>query len=133
VFDWRNRRVDVLSANGAYEIELEPAGWDYRVLAPMLPGGVAVIGDPDLYASAGDARIAAIAIEPDGSTVVTMLGAGEHVRLVGWSQNAISALAWSPATGTVRVPSTYEPDTGMWELAVDIGTSGWTKVHIRRA
>jgi hypothetical protein len=74
VFDWRNRSVDVISENGAYEIELELAGWDYRVLAPVLPGGVAVIGDPDLYASAGDARIAEIAIEPDGSTVVTMLG-----------------------------------------------------------
>ena len=131
VFDWRNRRVDVISADGAYEVELESAGWDYRVLAPILRGGLAVIGDPDLYACAGDARIADVAIGSDGSTVVTVLGAHESVRLVGWSQSAISARTWSPATGTAPIPSTYEPDTGMWELAVDIGASGWTKVHVR--
>ena len=133
VFDWRKRRIDVMSADGAYDVELEPAGWDYRVLAPMLPGGVAVIGDPDLYACAGDARIAEVAIDPDGSIVVTVLGADEHVHLVGWSQAAITARAWSPAAGSTSVPTTHDRDTGMWDLAVEVGASGWTKVHIRVA
>jgi hypothetical protein len=133
VFDWRKRRVDVVSAGGAYDIELEPAGWDYRVLAPILAGGVAVIGDPDLYASAGDARVADVAIEPDGSTVVTMLGLNEQVHLVGWSQAAIAAHTWSPTGGRAPVPSTYDSAAGMWDLAVEIGASGWTKVHIRVA
>ena len=133
VFDWRNRRVDVVAADGAYDVELEPAGWDYRVLAPVPPGGVAVIGDPDLYACAGDTRVADVAIGPDRSTVVTMLGADEHVRLVGWSKAAISARAWSPAAGTATVPSSYDPESGMWEVAVEIGAPGWTKVHIRVA
>ena len=133
VFDWRKRRVEAMPADGTYDIELEPAGWDYRVLAPILPGGVAVIGDPDLYACAGDARVADVAIDPDGSIVVTMLGADERVHLVGWSQSAISASAWAPAAGTVQVASTYDTETGIWDLAVEIGASGWTKVHIRVA
>jgi hypothetical protein len=133
VFDWRTRRIDIMPAGGAYDIELEPAGWDYRVLAPILPGGVAVIGDPDLYACAGDARVADVAIDPDGSIVVTVLGADERVHLVGWSDAAISARAWSPAPGSTPAPSDHDSDTGMWDLAVEIGASGWTKVHIRVA
>ena len=66
VFDWRSGRVDVMPADGAYDVALEPAGWDYRVLAPVLPGGIAVIGDPALYACAGDARIADVAADGDG-------------------------------------------------------------------
>jgi hypothetical protein len=62
-----------------------------------------------------------------------MLGADERVRLVGWSQAPISARAWSPAAGTARVPSTYDAESGMWDVAVEIGASGWTKVHIRVA
>ena len=31
VFDWRTGRVEVLPADGAYDVALEPAGWDYRV------------------------------------------------------------------------------------------------------
>ncbi|MDQ1455961.1 MAG: hypothetical protein QOH28_1581, partial [Actinomycetota bacterium] len=96
----------------------------------VLPGGVAVIGDPDLYACAGDTRVADVAIGPDRSTVVTMLGADERVRLVGWAHAAISARAWSPMAGTAPVPSTYDPESGMWEVAVEIGAPGWTKVHI---
>jgi len=132
LFDWRTGRVEVLPADGGYEVALEPAGWDYRILAPVLPGSLAVIGDPALYASAGDARVADIAVEGDG-VAVTVLGAVEHVRLVGWSAAPIAARAWTPAHGAADVASTHDRVTGMWELALDIDATGWVKVHIRAA
>jgi hypothetical protein len=130
VFDWRTGRVEVLAATDAYEVTIEPAGWDYRVLAPVLAGGIAVVGDPALYACAGDARIADVAVV-DQEVVVTVLGAGERVRLVGWAQAKVSIRTWSPATGSVDMEPTYEPESGAWELAVAVGDAGWIQVHIR--
>ena len=129
-FDWRTRRVEVMPASGAYDVALEPAGWDYRVVAPVLPGGIAVIGDPALYATVGDTRVADVVVAEDG-IVVTVLGAGERVRVAGWSERPISASAWSPAAGSTDVAPTHDPVTGQWELALDVASAGWTKVRIR--
>jgi hypothetical protein len=131
VFDWRSGAFDVLPADGTYEIALEPAGWDYRVLAPIFPGGIAVIGDPALYACAGDARIADVVVRDAGELAVTVLGAGERVGLVGWSRSPISARAWSPATGWSAVSSSHDATSGTWRLALDVGAGGWAKLHIR--
>lgn len=132
VFDWRHGRVDVMRADGGYDVALAPAGWDYQVFAPMLPGGIAVIGDPALYACAGDSRIADVVADADaGGVTVTVLGAGERVRIVGWSGRPISARAWEPARGTRDVVSTHDATTGFWELEVDVGVTGWLKLHIR--
>jgi hypothetical protein len=129
LFDWRTGSVEVLAVDGAYDVELESAGWDYRVLAPVLPGGIAVLGDPGLYASAGDARIAEV--EADGSRVtLTVLGANERVRVGGWSERAISTSSWSTDTGGVDVAPTRDAATGAWEVVVEIGSAGWMKLHI---
>jgi len=131
VFDWRSGAFNVLSADGTYEVTLEPAGWDYRVLAPIFPGGIAVIGDPALYACAGDARIADVVVRDAGELAVTVLGAGERVGLVGWSRSPISARAWSPATGWSAVSCSHDATNGTWRLALDVGAAGWAKLHIR--
>ena len=131
-YDWRRGDVDLVSANTPYEVDLEPAGWDYKVLAPMLTGGIAVVGDPALYACAGDTRVADVVVDPDGVGVtVTVLGAGERVTLVGWSRGEVAARAWAPATGSTDVATTRDAQTGKWELAVDVGPAGWTHVHLR--
>ena len=127
VFDWRLGRVDVLEADGEYAVALESAEWDYRVLAPVLPGGIAVLGDPALYACAGDTRVADVVVEGE-TVVVTVLGAGEQVRIAGWSQHPIRAHAWSPAAGRSEVEVTHDAVTGMWEVALDIGTTGWSRL-----
>ena len=126
VYDWRRRSVVVLPAAGAYDIALESAEWDYRVLAPVLPGDIAVIGDPALYACAGDSRVADVVVEPDGAGVtVTLLGANERVHVVGWSRQPIAARAWAPSTGASEISTTHDAATGMWALALDIGAVGW--------
>ena len=129
VFNWRTRRVDVLPAGGAYEVALDPADWDYRVLAPVLPGAIAVVGDPNVYASAGDSRIADVAVEPTGVTV-TVLGAREIVDIVGWSERPLAARAWSAAEGTTGVAVDYDTASGVWVLTLEIGDAGWAKLHL---
>ena len=131
MFDWRTRRASAVSREASYALTLEPKGWDYRVVAPVL-GEIAVIGDPDLYACAGDARIADVEVSDNG-VVVTVLGADEQVRLVGWSRRPITARVWSPGVGSTGVSPSYDDRTNVWELAVDVGSSGWTRVHLEVA
>jgi hypothetical protein len=132
LFDWRQGRVEVMPPDGTYAVALEPAGWDYRVLAPVLPGDIAVIGDPALYACAGDARIADVVADGDGDGVaITVLGAQERVRIVGWSKHPVAAHAWAPAAGRSDVASTHDTTTGMWDIVVDVGDPGWVTLHVR--
>jgi hypothetical protein len=132
VFNWRERSVDVLPSDGAFDVELEPGDWDYRVVAPILGSGVAVIGDPGLYACSGDTRVADVVLDSDGEGLtVTVLGANERVGIVGWSQHPISARAWSPAAGLTDIACTNDVVSGVWELQLDIGPAGWARLHVR--
>jgi hypothetical protein len=129
VYDWRTERVDVLRRDDAYDVALDPAGWDYRVVAPVLANDVAVIGDPAVYATAGDARIAGVAIE-HGDVVVTVVGANERVRVTGWSARPLAARAWAPSTGSQTLAVQHDA-AGRWELTVDVPAPGWTRVHLQ--
>jgi hypothetical protein len=132
LFDWRTGHVDVLERDGGYDVVLDAAGWDYRIVAPVFGDGLAVIGDPALYACAGDTRIAAVVADDDGVTV-TVLGADERVRVVGWSAAPISARGWSPAAGAFDAAPVFDAATGRWEITLRIGGAGWVKVDIRAA
>jgi hypothetical protein len=132
VYDWRTGGVDVQPGDGGYDVALEPADWDYRVLAPVLANGIAVVGDPDVYATAGDSRVAEIALTDD-EVVVTVLGANERLRVVGWSEGALTARAWSPRTGSARPAVTRDEASGRWEVAVDVPSAGWTRLHLAPA
>ena len=130
VFDWRTGAIEVTRADTGYDLALDPAGWDYRVVAPVLAGGLAVIGDPAVYATAGDTRIAGVEAEPD-AVRVTVLGAGERVRVVVWAERPIAATAWSPAGGSSDLAVTRDDRTGAWETAVEIGAAGWSTLRFR--
>ena len=125
VYDWRARRIERLARGGGYDVALEPSGWDYRVVAPVLDGDLAVVGDPNLYATAGDARVADVVVDERGVTT-TILGAGERVTVVGWARTVPTFRSWSPATRERTVPVSFDAATGLWELSVDIGPAGWT-------
>ncbi|MEY2474920.1 MAG: hypothetical protein QOG87_235 [Actinomycetota bacterium] len=99
-YDWRAGSAEVIEPGGGWDVALPAAGWDYRVLAP-LADGIAVIGDASLFAPAGDMRIADV----DGGRV-TVLGAGEHVKLTVWD-------------GQLRT------------IDVDVPARGWTTVDVR--
>jgi hypothetical protein len=128
-YDWRTGQIEQLPRGAGYDVALEPADWDYHVLAPVLAGGIAVVGDPDVYATAGDARIAEVALD-GGDVSVTVLGAGERVRIIGWSAGAITARQWAPSTGATDVAVTHDGASGRWEVAVDVPPAGWTRLHL---
>ena len=130
VYDWRSRTVAVHARAEGYDVALDPQGWDYRVLAPVLGNGVAVVGDRDVYATAGDSRIAEVACDGDEVTI-TVLGAGETVHVVGWGVRSLAARAWAPSTGSAPVAVEHDAASGRWELAVDVPPAGWTRVHLR--
>src|SRR5207302_5495577 len=99
VWDWRTRTATPVTAGGGWDVELEPEAWDYRVVAPVLPGGIAVIGDPAAFATAADRRLRVAAT--DGGADVVVAGApGEQVEIVAW---AAGAGTW---TTTVTMPDT---------------------------
>ncbi|HUQ40847.1 MAG TPA: hypothetical protein VM030_11920 [Acidimicrobiales bacterium] len=85
VWDWRRQTAELLEPDGGWDVALDPLDWDYRVVAPLLSGGVAVIGDPGLYATAGDMRIGGVTDDERGVRA-TVLGAEETVELVTWSR-----------------------------------------------
>ena len=130
MFDWRTGSVRCSAADGAYEVALDSAGWDYRVLAPVLAGGIAVIGDPALYACAGDARLADVAVD-SGGVVVTVLGANERVRITGWSEHPVLASSWSPAQGSRDLACARDAASGKWDVELEVGPAGWAKFHLR--
>jgi hypothetical protein len=96
VWDWRAQTLQVFDPSGGWDVALDPLDWDYRVVAPVVDGR-AVVGDPALYATAGDTRIADVRLTADGLRV-TVLGAGEDVELVTWSADG------SVARDAVSVP-----------------------------
>ena len=120
-------------ADGAYDVALEPAGWDYRVVAPVLPGrhrgdrrsGVVRVRGrhPDRRRDASD----------DGGVTVTVLGAEEQVRLVGWSAAPISVRGWSATRDGFDAAPVFDAATGGWEITLTIGDAGWVNVHVRVA
>ncbi len=132
VFDWRTGRVEVIPGDGGFEVTLARAEWDFRVVAPVLASGIAVLGDPTLYACAGDTRVARVADERD-QVVVTLLGAGERVHVRGWARRPVAARSWSPAAGAAEVEVTNVADTGEWDVEVSIPAAGWAKLFVRVA
>ena len=88
-----------------------------------------MFGDRDVYATAGDGRIAEVAIDGDDVTV-TVLGAGETVRIVGWSASPLAARTWAPSNGSVAATVSHDTPSGRWDLAVEIPPAGWARVHL---
>ena len=83
VYDWRAGTFARAPADGAIEETLAYQTWSYRVLCPLLPGGVALFGDVSKFATMGDRRIAGVELR-EGALRCEVLGApGEHVVLSG--------------------------------------------------
>ena len=86
-WDWRAETGRVLGPGDALDVDLAPHDWVLWVLAPIVDG-VAVVGDPNLYATAGDGRIDDVRSTGDGRLTVGINGAaGEFVELVGWTED----------------------------------------------
>jgi hypothetical protein len=107
-WDWRAGTATRLEPDGGWPIALDPLEWDLRVLSPVLPGGLAVFGDPTRYAMAGDARLESVETI-EGGVRFTVLGAGERVTIVGWAGQRPRTtsdidLVWDKPVWRVQVP-----------------------------
>lgn len=127
VWNWRNRTLSVPPGPmGGWTTRLGPLAWDYRVLAPVLPGDIAVVGDPERWVTAGDTRLS-VSLQDD-AVACTVLGAGESVRLVGWSREPVTASLWTP---TAEAPLPVERDAeGLWSVTVAVPPTGWCVLRL---
>ena len=101
VWDWRAQTASVIEVGDAWDVSLDPYDWDYRVVAPVVDG-VAIIGDPALYATAGDMRVH----HSDGDTL-TVLGPNDEFDVVWWTER-----------------------DGVRRERVTIGETGWAEVRL---
>jgi len=124
-WDWRRGRGEVVAPEGGFELSLAPLDWDYRVLCPLLPGGLAVLGDPDRYATAGDRRITGVRATPGGVAFDVLGAAGERVRVAGWAERRPPAAdAAEPGGGRAPLALEWEAGTCRWSVDVTIGEAG---------
>ncbi len=116
-WDWRARTATRLPADAYWPVSLPKEGWTYLVLAPVLPAGLAVIGDTSKFVSAGDARLEVTATDAGARLLVK--GAGETVTITGWAERA-------PDAGDL--PVDHDPATGVWTFEVAVPERGWATV-----
>jgi len=122
VWEWRRGEATPLGPDGRWPVSLASEEWAYLVLAPVLAGGIAVIGDVTKFVTAGDARIEVTTID-DGVRLLVK-GAGETVTVTGWSDKTPSRYGSALA---------HDPATGVWTLDVDVPSRGWAAVEIHTA
>ena len=130
-YDWASGRGERVAPEGALTFSLAPRAFSLRVLCPLLPGGIALVGDPTKYACAGDRRIRQVRAA-DGGVRFEALGApGERVRVRGFAERrprAVLARAFAGAPAE-PLPLQWGPD-GRFDFEAPIGASGATAVHV---
>ena len=141
-YDWRGRSWSRLEPDGGWDIDLPFQEWDYRVLCPLLPGDIAVLGDVTKYATAGDRRVAHITTAPDG-VHFDVLGVPETIAEVrGYATRRPSAVTVM-TSGETRTPAAetaalrevgegwvWDAASGEWSVPVIIGPVTHTHVCI---
>jgi hypothetical protein len=124
VWDWRSGTAARRGPDAAWPVQLAREEWCYLVLAPVLHGRVAVIGDVSKFVAAGDARLE-VSERPEGVAVVVK-GAGESVTVIGW------ALDRPDVRGEhVAEPVEFDATTGVWKLRLTVPSRGWAVAEIR--
>ncbi|MEZ5252079.1 MAG: hypothetical protein R2713_23590, partial [Ilumatobacteraceae bacterium] len=103
VWDWRRRTATPMDADGSWTCTLRHQ-WDFRVVAPVLPSGIASSATPTPSSRTGD-RVEVRST--DRGITVVVKGAGEQVVLTGWSA---APRAPTPSTSiTARRPGCGPP------------------------
>ncbi len=130
-WEWRRQRAQRVAPDHAFSLSLAPLDWDYRVLCPLLPGELAVLGDPDRYATAGDRRLGGVWPTPEGVALDVLGAPGERVRIVGWAARApASASCWEVGKGHHSAALGWDADESLWTCEVTVGESGWLRLQV---
>ena len=118
-WNWRIGTAERLLRSATIPVSLGPEDWSFYVLAPILPSGLAIIGDITKFVTAGDARVEVVRTSTGVRLIVK--GAGEHVTITGWAEAAPT----SP-DGIIE----HHAATGVWSIEVEIPSRGWTWVSV---
>ncbi len=118
-WDWRAGTATRLGPGGRWPLALGREEWAYLVLAPILPGEIAVIGDTSKFVTAGDARVEVATI--DGGVRLVVKGAGETVTITGWAASA-------PTVDGTAIP--HDRVSGVWTTSVTVPSRGWATVDL---
>jgi hypothetical protein len=126
-YDWRQGRATVLAAGDSWQVDLEHLDWDLRVLAPIPRCGLALIGDPTRYATAGDTLFAEVT-DGDDRIAFELLG-GEPITVVGWSRAAPTAARVRGADQLWRDVA-VQWDHDLWRVTVDPQGASQVEVEV---
>jgi hypothetical protein len=87
------------------------------------------MGDPGLYASAGDRRIRKLEALPRGARFRVLGEPGETPRVRGWSEHPLRAVLRG-AAGERHVQDVARDARGVFELRVPVAGRGRTEVEL---
>jgi len=143
VYDWRRGGFARARRQGGYDLVLDWQDFDLRVLCPLLPGGLTIVGDVEKYATAGDHRVRSISATPEGVAFEALGVPGERVVVTGWAERAPGAArAWSPdgarplaiAAGAAPAADAeglvFDPGTGAFRVALRLDAVGRARVSV---
>jgi hypothetical protein len=132
-WDWRLGTAERVGTAHEWPVTLDREDWWYRVLAPVLAGGLAVIGDVSKYVPAGDSRLEVMTGADAGADTAGRSDSGDAVRIVvKGADETVTVTGWAernPISDECDVP--WDPTTGLWTIEVTVPPRGWTSVVIR--
>lgn len=114
VYNWFKKTGHVAGAGTDIRGHLKPLGWKYYVESPVLPCGIALLGDTSLFASMGKQRIAAVHSGRRAMDVTVKAAPQEtSVTISGYAKSKPKILA----TRMCRVFSeTFNSTTGIFHI-----------------
>ncbi len=114
VYNWFRRTGHLAAGGGQLRGRLKPWGWKYYVESPVLPCGIALLGDTSLFASMGKQRIAMVHSGRKAMDIMIKTAPREtSVTISGYAKSKPKVLA----TRMCRVFSeTFSPTTGIFHI-----------------
>jgi hypothetical protein len=137
VYDWRRGTFERLAADDGWACELDFQDWDYKILCPLLDGGVTVFGDVRKYATVSDHHVVGIRLDA-GTLQFTLLDrAGSMVEVHGCSEKSPCNVVASVPGGAREIERrledegwSWDPTDGRWAVRARVGANGHTLVRM---
>jgi hypothetical protein len=129
-YDWRTGAMRRMAPRDAFDLALDPLDWDFRVLAPILAGEIALLGDAGLYATAGDKRIAGVRSTAGGIAFDVLGAPGEPVRITGWAARRPDRAELALVGERRALAVEWNAATGRFDLELAVPACGFAGVEV---